>query len=248
MTGRIWRQPPLDPQLPSGEIHIWRAPLLAPIRPQAELFAWLTPDEQERAGRFHFERDRRRYTIARATLRYLLGRYLDASPSAIRLDYGPQGKPQLAGKQLLVFNLAHSHELAVYAFSRHGLIGIDVEYSRWVREVADLAERFFARPEYEAWLALPDTDRRVGFFRIWSRKEAFIKALGDGLSHPLGQFVVSVDPAQPAHLISIAGDEDRVGGWFLHDIDPGTGYLGAVAATGSMEPRAWSLRWWEVAG
>jgi 4'-phosphopantetheinyl transferase len=103
-------------------------------------------------------------------------------------------------------------------------------------------------PEYEAWLALPDADRRAGFFRIWCRKEAFIKALGEGLSHPLDRFVVSVDPVQPAHFVTIAGDKALAGRWLLHDVAPGAGYAGALAADGLDQPQNWRLHWWEVAG
>jgi 4'-phosphopantetheinyl transferase len=254
MTGRAWRRPPPNLRLEQGAIHVYRLPLQAPIRPLDELAGSLAADEQARAGRFHFERDRQRYIVTRASLRLLLGRYLARDPAGIRLVYGTQGKPELAGDQgldsdaALAFNLAHSHELAVCAFARHGRIGIDVEYLRWVKDMAKIAQRFFAWPEYEAWLALPDSDRRAGFFRIWSRKEAFIKALGEGLTHPLDQFVVSVDPAEPARFVTVGGSPAEAGRWLLHDLQPGAGYAGALAADGLDQPHTYQVRCWELAG
>jgi 4'-phosphopantetheinyl transferase len=128
------------------------------------------------------------------------------------------------------FNLAHSHELAVYAFARHHAVGIDVEYVRELADARQLAARFFSARENAAWLALPAGQRAVGFYNCWTRKEAYIKAIGEGLSCPLDQFDVSLAPGEPARLLSIAGDEGAANQWSLWTLSPAPGYVGALAA------------------
>ncbi len=153
--------------------------------------ALLTGDERERAGRFHFQRDSSAFAISRGLLRTLAGRYLDAPPERLRFDYTPYGKPYLAGQfagSPLRFNLSHAHELVLYAFTSGAEVGVDVEYLRPELAGAEIAERFFSPREVEALLTLPVEGRTEAFFRCWTRKEAFIKAVGQGLSFPLDQF------------------------------------------------------------
>ncbi|HYN13257.1 MAG TPA: 4'-phosphopantetheinyl transferase superfamily protein [Burkholderiales bacterium] len=181
------------------------------------LSTWLSDAERQRARRFRFDRDRRRFIVARARLRMLLAARCRTRPEAIEFVYRRNGKPALAPRFADTgwrFNLSHCDDAAVYAFSRGREIGIDVEAIRAVREADDIAARFFSRRENEAYLALAPRDKPLGFFNCWTRKEAFVKALGDGLSMPLDQFDVSLAPA----------------GWRLHSFSPLPGFIAAVAS------------------
>lgn len=176
----------------------------------------LCDEERSRAARFRFERDRRRFIVARAHLRGLLAARLGAAPDAIEFVYGANGKPALAtrfAESGWRFNLSHCEELAVYAFSRAGEIGIDVEAVHALAEADDIAARVFSRRENQAYRALAPRDRPLGFFRCWTRKEAFVKALGDGLSMPLADVDVSAAPC----------------GWRLHSFSPLPGFVAALA-------------------
>ena len=150
--------------------------------------ALLSVEERARAGRFVFEDDRRRYTVARAQLRRLLGERLGERPEAVGLTYGAHGKPALAPRHAgsgLRFNVSHCGDVAVHAFTRGREIGVDVEAVRALPDADQIAARFFSPRENQAYQALPSGDRAVGFFNCWTRKEAYIKALGEGLAHPL---------------------------------------------------------------
>ena len=192
----------------------------------------LAADECERARRFRFERDRARYVVGRGLLRVLLGRYLATDPVEIRFAYGPYQKPSLAGTGPR-FNLSHSGSVALLAFSAGGEVGIDVE-----RDDADLAreripERFFSAAEVRALRALPRALQPRAFLCCWTRKEAFIKARGDGLSLALDSFDVTLVPGQPAAIVRTAWSEEEPTEWSLVDLsDPQHGYIAAVANRG----------------
>ncbi len=193
--------------------------------------ALLSEEEQHRAGHFAFDRDRRRYVVARAGLRELLAARLEVRPEAVEFKYGPHGKPALAQQFCrgdLRFNLSHSGDVAVYAFARGREIGVDVEAVRAMPDGDDIAARFFSVRENETYRGLDAADKPLGFFNCWTRKEAFIKALGDGLSHPLDSFDVSLAPGKPAQILrtgNIAGDDC---GWRLFSFAPHPGCIGAV--------------------
>ena len=191
----------------------------------------LSDTEAHRASRFAFDRDRRRFTVARARLRQLLGVRLDVRPESVELVYGERGKPALARRFAasgLRFNVAHSDDVAVYAFAPGREIGIDVETVRLIRDADDIAARFFSRRENEAYRALDPRDKPVGFFNCWTRKEAFIKALGDGLYHPLDRFDVSLAPGEPARILRVEHTPGDHCGWTLHSFLPGPGIVGAI--------------------
>jgi 4'-phosphopantetheinyl transferase len=176
----------------------------------------LSADEGERAGRFAFERDRRRYVVARARLRQLLGERLGAAPESLRFVYHAHGKPALArcpGQRDLRFNVSHCGEVAAYAFADGREVGVDIEEVRALPDADALAMRFFSPDERAAYLSLPRQARPRGFFNCWTRKEAFVKALGAGLSQPLDAFDVSRAP----------------GGCSLSSFEPVPGLIGAVA-------------------
>jgi len=195
----------------------------------------LSADERERAGRFAFGRDRRRYIVARARLRQLLGERLGAAPESLRFVYKPHGKPALArcpGQRDLRFNVSHCGEVAAYAFAEGREVGVDIEEVRELSDADDIAMRFFSRRERAAYMRLPVRERPQGFFNCWTRKEAFIKALGSGLSCPLDSFDVSFAPGRPARILRV-GRVGRVAasrcGWTLRSFVPGPGLVGAVA-------------------
>jgi len=195
------------------------------------LAALLSEAERQRASRFVFDRDRSRFIFARAWLRLLLAKQLGVEPESVEFEYGPYGKPALAGRfadTALYFNVSHCEDVAVYAFSRGREIGIDVEAVRELCDADELAARFFSRCENAAYLALDPRDRPLGFFNCWTRKEAFIKAVGDGLYFPLDSFDVSLTPGEPSKILRV---EDRPGdecGWCIESFSPAPGFVAAV--------------------
>ena len=195
------------------------------------LTALLSEAERQRASRFLFDRDRRRFTVARARLRQLLAARLGVEPESVELTYGTHGKPALARRSTdpnLRFNASHSEDVAVYAFAAGREVGIDVEVVRVITDADDIAARSFSRRENEAYLALDPRDRPLGFFNCWTRKEAFIKALGEGLSHPLDRFDVSLTPGEPARIVRVDSTPGEHCGWTLHSFSLGPGLVGAV--------------------
>lgn len=193
----------------------------------------LSEDERQRAGRFAFEKGWRRFVVARGRLRELLAQRLDVRPEAIEFTYGRRGKPALAQSLCsdgLHFNVAHSGELAVYAFGRGGEVGVDVEAVRILPDADAIAARFFSPREREAYAALDSCHKPAGFFNCWTRKEAYIKALGDGLFHPLEGFDVSLAPGEPARILRIADTPGDRCGWRLAGFIPAPGYIGALVA------------------
>jgi len=198
--------------------------------------ALLSGVERQRANRFAFDRDRHRFIVARALLRRLLGARLGTRPEAVELVYGPHGKPALAPRHApadLRFNLSHSEDLAAYAFAHGREIGVDVEAVRSMCDADAIAARFFSARENQTYLSLDSRDRPRGFFHCWTRKEAFIKALGDGLSCPLDRFDVSLAPGEPARILRLArapGDGRR---WRMESFAPAAGFVAALVAEDS---------------
>ncbi len=223
--------------LPADEVHVWRASLQQPAWAVAELATVLSEDERARAARFRFERDRSRYVVGRATLRTLLGRYSGVAPAAVRFRYGAFDKPLLDGPGPW-FNLSHSGALALYAFSSAAEIGVDIELERADFSRERIAERFFSPAEVAVLRALPVDEQPRAFLRCWTRKEAFVKARGDGLSLALDSFDVSLAPDAPAALLRTAWSEREPREWELHDLsDSGAGYLAAV----TQRARGWHV-------
>jgi 4'-phosphopantetheinyl transferase len=191
----------------------------------------LSEAERQRASRFAFDRDRRRFIVARAHLRGLLAARLGTRPESVELAYGPRGKPELSRRfadSELRFNVSHSEDVAVFAFALRREIGVDVEAVRAIPDADDIAARFFSRRENEAYRALHRRDRALGFFNCWTRKEAFIKARGDGLHYPLDRFDVSLTPGEPANLLRVESTPGEDCEWTLHGFVPQPGFVGAV--------------------
>jgi 4'-phosphopantetheinyl transferase len=195
--------------------------------------ALLSEGERRRADRFAFDRDRRRFILARAGLRRLLGARLGVGPESIDLVYGPHGKPALGSRLApsgLRFNLSHRDDVAVYAFSREGDVGVDVEAVRRLDDADRIAARIFSPRENEAYQALGPADRPLGFFNCWTRKEAFVKATGDGLSRPLDGFDVSLAPGDPARILRVDETPGDDCGWRMESFSPAPGFVAAVVS------------------
>lgn len=242
-TDTGWGAPPRELAVAEGEVHVWAAPLDPPAEAVRRHAGLLAPDERARAERFHFERDRRRFSVARGVLRHLLGRYLAADPRRVAFRYESHGKPALADGTAgggLRFNVSHSGEVALYAFARGRELGVDVEEVRPMEDGLDIAERFFSQAEVAAFRALPADVRDEAFFNCWTRKEAYIKAVGEGLSFPLHVFDVSLAPGEPARLIA-SRDPRQAERWSLRALpDPAPGYRAAIVVEGG----GWELACW----
>lgn len=236
----VWHPPPSGWRLCASEVHVWRARLDFEVEGLAATFldserrpmlAWLSPDESDRAGRFRFPEHRRRFILARAGLRWLLGRYLDIAPEEVRFNYEAKGKPVLAAPHAakLHFNLSHSEELAVYAFSCDAPVGIDVEYLRALPEAMRLADRFFSAPEARAIASLTPEKQGVAFLRAWTRKEAYLKATGEGISASLAAIEVTLLEEEACRILRLGGDDRAAARWQLWELVPDADSLAAVA-------------------
>lgn len=199
----------------------------------------LAADEISRADRFHFAKDRDHFIVARGLLRTLLAAYLGADAAGLRFAYAEKGKPSLAdasnaGSQpdAVNFNLAHSHGGALYAFSRGRELGVDLEFIRENFEGEKIAERFFSAAEIETLELVPRELKEQAFFECWTRKEAYIKARGEGLSMPLDEFDVSLRPGEPAALLRNHKDPDEVTRWTMRSITVSAGYVAALVVEG----------------
>jgi len=218
-------EPPAD-----REIQIWAVELRASGDVISRCRSWLSADEQGRAGRFHFERHSRAFILGRAVLRALLGGLLEIPPGEVRFSYGPKGKPALADSGCaLRFNCSNSANLAVYAFTHGCEIGIDVEALRPIPDMEKIAARFFAAEEAGELMALAERDRPQAFFNCWTRKEAYIKAVGEGLAVPLSSFRVTLRPGVPAEMLSLGGSAEAAQAWTLEEFAPAPGFVGALA-------------------
>jgi 4'-phosphopantetheinyl transferase len=213
----------------SREVQIWGIWLTASELAHAYYRSTLSLDERQRAERFSFENLRRSFTLSRGGLRILLAHYLGCPPTEIKLIYGPKGKPALRDAFRIRFNASHSGQMALYAFTLDCELGVDVERIRKMDDSESIAARFFAPGEVSELLALKPDDRGLAFFRCWTRKEAYVKAIGDGLSIPLDRFQVTLLPGDPARFIQIASEMGTASDWTLHHLELVPGYVGALA-------------------
>jgi len=242
-----WSLPPATIILGSNEVHVWRASL-DELQPQRDSFLHtLAADELTRAQRFYFQTDRERFIAAHGVLRAILGLYLNREPKCLSFCYGSHGKPALAweyGGDAIRFNMSHSQGVALYAVTRGREIGVDLEFMRCDLEVEQIAERFFSPCEIATLRALPAHLRKYAFFLCWTRKEAYIKARGEGLSIPLDQFDVSLIPGEPAASLSTRPDADEALRWSLRGLTLASGYSAALA----IEGRGETLSCWQWPG
>jgi 4'-phosphopantetheinyl transferase len=233
-------------QLASGEVHSWCASLDAPPETSARFYATLAPDERTRSARFQFERDQQRFIVARGVLRDLLGRYLQTQPGRVRFVYNAFGKPDVSPEfgNRLTFNLSHSAGLALIAIANASNVGVDVEYIRARSDYTDIARHFFSAVEVAYLMALPSHLYAEAFFSCWTKKEAYLKACGEGLAIPLNSFSVplTTDRAHtPVALYAASKDIVPASRWSLYTLRPAPGYAGALAIEGS----GWRLSQWQ---
>lgn len=228
----MWLDPADNLVLSEQEVHIWRADLDLIESSLSTFLELLSPDEKNRAQKFRFARDRRNFIAARGVLRSMIGKYLEINPAEISFQYNEFGKPDIAGNYPLNFNISHSQNMAVFAFTKRFNIGIDVEYVNPDVEVKEIAGNFFSTNEIANLFALPDKQQTLGFFNCWTRKEAFIKAVGEGLSFPLDKFEVSLEPDKPAKLLATDWDPNAVSKWSMYAMSPGANFVGSVAIEG----------------
>jgi 4'-phosphopantetheinyl transferase len=227
--------------LPEDEVHLWRVDLATVAKGEQRWERILSADERARAARFHFPKDRQYFTATRALLRTILGSYLDSDPAEIVFRYSEDEKPSLSPSQSgseVEFNVSHSGERALLAFARGRALGVDVEQLRENFDHAAIARRFFSEQEQRQLAVLAPAERYHGFFRCWTRKEAYIKAQGTGLSLPLRQFDVSLGPGDLNALLATRPDSAEATQWTLQDVASGDGYVSALCVRG----HGWRLK------
>ncbi len=231
-------------ELERGTIHLWCAPLDPQPKTVADLERSLSADERERADRFRFDRHRRQYVVSRGLLRNLLSGYLGQRPSSLTFVYGPKGKPDLAAEaeRDLQFNVAHSGERVLIGITRRRPVGVDIEEMRPMPDAEAIASSFFSAVEAEALCSVDAQRKDETFFNCWTRKEAYIKAIGDGLSVPLDRFDLTLLPGEEAKMLRLDGDPAKAERWMLRHLQPASGYIGALA----IEEHGLGIDSWEL--
>jgi 4'-phosphopantetheinyl transferase len=231
----MWLNPPDSLNLIDEEAHVWRADLDLSESLQSSFLKLLSSDEKERANKFRFVKDSRNFIAARGMLRSLIGTYLEINPEEISFQYSEFGKPSFANDKLLEFNISHSQNIALFAFTKKFNIGVDVEFVNPDIEVKDIATNFFSANERMNLLALPEQEQTLAFFNCWTRKEAFIKAVGEGLSFPLDKFEVSLEPGKPAQVLATHWQPEAVSKWSIYSLSPKANFVGSLAIEGIVE-------------
>ncbi len=227
-----WPTPVTIPDLGAGVVHLWRIPLLRERRAIETCLQLLSADERKRMNRFHFDEHRERFALRQGALRIVLGHYLAVDPRRVELHYSPKGKPEVEPPDALAplrFNLSDSSDWAIVGLTRRDRIGVDIEEMRAHADLETLALDHFSLHEREELLSLPPSERVAGFYNAWTRKEAWLKACGDGLSVPLSDFDVSLTPGEPPRLLRVRDGAGPPRDWALRGCDPAPGYVGAVA-------------------
>jgi 4'-phosphopantetheinyl transferase len=242
---RSWRRGPAAPVIWPNEVHVWKIHLKSPgLCDNREI---LSTDERIRASRFRFHTDSDRFIAARSSLRTILSRYLRTQPAELKFGLNPFGKPHLTGGQDklgLRFNLSHSHDMALLAVARNRDVGVDVEFRRADFATDEVAQRFFSRSERNQLGAIAPEQKTEAFFNCWTRKEAYIKARGEGVSFPLDQFDVSFAPDAPPALLGNRRDPAEVSRWSFEELAPADGYAAALTVEGNFS----RLLLWEFPG
>lgn len=232
-----WDKPPARLNLTTDEVHVWHAEL----DPWVERVRWLTqilsPDERATAERFCFPKDRQHFIASRGLLRVILSRYLELAPHHLKFSYGRWGKPALAcheRESRICFNLSHFHGAALYAVTRDRSVGVDLEQMRPLPDIEQLAKRFFSQREFAVIDSLSPAHKQVAFFKGWTRKEAYLKATGEGLSG-LEQVELSVAPGDPATLLRIGSSPGATEQWSMHEPAVAPGYVAAIVVAGGSD-------------
>jgi 4'-phosphopantetheinyl transferase len=242
----VWTKPPVTLNLERDEIHVWRAALNQPAVAIDRLCSFLTSDELDRMKRYSSSTTRVRFAVGRGVLRAILSRYIRMSPEQIHFSYGFYGKPFLAmpqqeEAQSLDFNLSHSSDLALIAVAHSRKVGVDVERLQPELAYERLARRFFTPSEQRVIFAKPSGLQLYAFYQIWTRKEAFLKAKGEGLSQPMEEFEVDLLSEQGVNIVGRNHLHNLIEGWSLLPLTPGPSYVAALAVAG----RDWKLSCWQ---
>ena len=233
-------------ELPRNEIQLWRLDLRALAANEKHWLGLLCSDEQARAGRFIPKQPRQHFVATRGMLRTILAAYLATDARKLSLQNSGRNKPSLGSPHAdsgICFNVAHSGEVALLAFGREREVGVDIEQVRSDIEVDAIARRFFSSSEQQQLAAVASDDKTEAFFRCWTRKEAYVKAKGEGLLLPLHRFDVSVAPRSSDALLATRPDGSEAARWTLREVPAGAGYVAALCVAG----RDFQLRSWDGA-
>src|SRR5262245_25033079 len=237
----VWPPRPANVAPARDRVDIW----WASVRPRAtsppNFWSVLSEDERNRAHRLRFERDKQEFVGARGYLRCILAHYLGTQAGDVEFSYGAAGKPELSDRFAssgLRFNLSHSDGLALYAVAQDREVGVDLERIHELADAEQIAQHFFSTQENTMLRNLAAHQKSRGFFNCWTRKEALVKGLGDGLSRRLGSFTVSLAPGEPARLLSCESEARAADNWVLRDLTGMPAYAAAVAVQGTN----WTLR------
>lgn len=218
-VNKMWETPPENLYITDESVHVWLADIEKESKNIEYLSGFLSEDELKRAGRFLFEKDKVRHIVAHGLLRLILCRYIKAGPGDFRFTAGKRGKPVLDNLNPgdIRFNLSHSGKFVVYAVTVGAEVGVDIEFMKEIKDAGEIVGRFFSGQEIGEYNKLPAGQRKEAFFTCWTRKEAFIKAVGEGLYMPLDSFSVSPDPdVKP--VIEVHGEDKKGGIWSIEDI------------------------------
>lgn len=231
----FWKSTKIKPKLKEGQIHLWRINI-SQLKPSIEKY-WniLTEDEKIKAKKFRFKKDFNCSVIARGVLRELLGLYLNEAPNRLIFNYSSYKKPILEHPNLIKFNVSHSNNSIIIAITKSTEVGVDVEFIKSNMEFDDIAASFFSNKEIQQLNTLNKKNRAIGFFNCWTRKEAFIKAEGSGLSFPLNKFSVSLKPNSKVELLETKWDFNEKKLWTLKSFNPYPDYIGAVAVKSKID-------------
>ena len=225
--------PPFE--LVPGTVHVWHLDLDCPPVDAASLAKILSPDEIRRAEAFQFEQLRLRFVVGRGLLRVLLADYLGVAPETVAFTYGSHGKPELKADSTgteTAFNLTHTDSVALIAISLNRRVGVDCERVRFLDDMHQIAEKFFSPAENRMLDRLPDAKFLTAFYRCWTRKEAFVKAMGEGLSYPLNHFTVSIEASESPCRVEFPEAASEPYAWFVYSLPVASSYLGALAVEG----------------
>jgi len=232
----MWQKSPEKLTITDNEVHVWRANLDLGIAEVNELEKILNEAEKERANKFYFEQHKNRFIVARGNLRLILGKYLEKAPEKLEFEYSEKGKPSLKDSKLQ-FNVSHSQDLALYGFTWEKKIGVDLEYLKKVRDIENIAERFFTQREAEIIKQLPDGEKITAFVSFWTGKEAYLKAIGEGIGGGLDNIEIDLN----SDILRIKGENETAASWCLFKFIPREDYLGAVV----VEKGNLRLSFWE---
>jgi 4'-phosphopantetheinyl transferase len=227
-----WPNAPAELRLAENDVHVFSVSLSLSSAELEKRAASLSSAEKERAAKFKFDKHRNRFIAGRGSLRGLLGGYLQTDPAKLDFTYSERGKPILAApfaNSGIHFNLTHSEDLALIAVTRAAPVGIDVEFTRPLKNGDDLVARFFSPRENELFKKISETDKPAAFFNLWTRKEALLKATGEGIGSALNRVEVSFLANEPARLLAIDGDSEKAAQWYLRELSPVSGFVGAIA-------------------